>query len=474
MFDGIVDVIVERIAPLLTDIGDSVCQSTAGLIARWPSYEFMCRNHENLAELTVEHIAITLIAMAIAVLLGVLIGVRVSSSPWPTRGSLWFWPVLGLAGLMLIAGILVLVLSPEEGVALEDFQPANLATWGTLFGGGGAGPVAIFVAVQAAAALALGVVLVAGFLSSGGPDWRILGAAGLGAVLGPVVVPRPILHQILLQVYRLAAMLPLGEGLAWLATVLNRVRDLAPLWAFLGMLLLIGRLTKQVNWRTLLAAGLGGYAVSTLVTAFVVTPGAESSSSVLKLLIFGLFAAVSFLGESAAEPTLYVVGVIFTIPSLAMFGIMIPIIGIGVDPAVAALMLYALLPILRNTITGLRELDPAYAEAGRGMGMTDIQLLTRVRLPLILPVILAGVRVSMVMTVGIASIATLIGAGGLGELIFQGIARTQPRMVLTGAIWISLLALAADFIMGRGETRWVSKGIQREADTAVQQEPTGA
>jgi osmoprotectant transport system permease protein len=178
------------------------------------------------------------------------------------------------------------------------------------------------------------------------------------------------------------------------------------------------------------------------------------------------------LGEKASDPALYVVGVVFTIPSLAMFGIMIPIIGIGVDPAIIALVLYGLLPILRNTITALHELDPAYTEAGRGMGMTELQLLTKVQLPLVLPVILAGVRVSTVMTVGIASIATLIGAGGLGELIFQGINRTQPKMVLTGAIWIALLALAFDFILGQGEIRWVSKGIRpdQKRDTP---EPAG-
>ena len=473
MFDGIVDAIVARIAPLLVGIGQSICQHTQGLVARWPAYEFMCRNHQDLAVLTVEHIAITVIAMLIAVVLGVLIGVRVSSSPWPNRNSILFWPVLGLTAAMLIAGILSLALSPGDLAKLPNFQPANPSTWGELFGSQGPGAAAIFVALQSAAALGLGAILIVGFLPAD-HDWRVIGAAGFGAVSGPMLVPRPFLHELLLQVYRLVAVLPLGDGLAVVATILNWVRDLAPLWAFVGLLLIAGRLSKQVTWRTYLAAGLGGYAAGTVMAAFVTMPWTGTTSSAIQLVAFGLLALITLLGERAAEATLYVVGVIFTIPSLAMFGIMIPIIGIGVDPAVAALMLYALLPILRNTITGLRELDPAYTESGRGMGMTDLQLLTRVRLPLTLPVILAGVRVSTVMTIGIASIATLIGAGGLGELIFQGISRTQSKMVLAGAIWISLLALAADFIIGQGELRWVSKGIQREADSGVQQEPTGA
>jgi osmoprotectant transport system permease protein len=217
------------------------------------------------------------------------------------------------------------------------------------------------------------------------------------------------------------------------------------------------------------AAALGGYAFASVLSVFVVRPWVQTPSAVIQLVLFTLLALVLLLGERAADPTLYIVGVAFTIPSLALFGIMIPIIGIGVDPAVAALVLYGLLPILRNTITALRELDPAYGEAGQGMGMTDLQLLTRVQLPLALPVILAGVRVSTVMTVGIASIATLVGAGGLGDLIFQGINRTNAKMVLTGAIWIALLALAFDFLFGQGEQRIVSKGIRPEkGETTVQ------
>jgi osmoprotectant transport system permease protein len=318
----------------------------------------------------------------------------------------------------------------------------------------------VLVLIQSAISLALGAVLVAGVIP-GEADLRVLGLALLGAILGPLLIPRPILHFLLTQLYLLVRILGLGSGLLGvLAGILNFARDAAPLWALLVFVGILGGLGKRLNWQKLVASFLAGYVFVSLLSVFVIRPGAGSTPIVLQQILFAIFAVLMVMGDKAADPALYVVGVIFTIPSLAMFGIMIPIVGIGVDPAIIALVLYGLLPILRNTITALHELDPAYIEAGRGMGMTDLQLLTRVQLPLALPIILAGVRVSTVMTVGIASIATLIGAGGLGELIFQGINRTQARMVLTGAIWIALLALAFDFILGQGEIRWVSKGIR--------------
>lgn len=467
MFDGIVEALVERISPAMEGIGTSICQSTQGLITQWEAYEFMCRNVPDLAVLTIEHIIVTLISILIAVLLGVLIGVRVSSSPWPERGSTWYLPVVVLAAAFVVAGVLALVLVPESAVELEQFKPANPRTWTALLQPG-QGLAGVMILVQSVLAIALGSVLVVGIVP-GGDDWRLLVAAVAGALVGPMFIPRPILHTILVQVYRLVALLPLGDALGVIAQALNRIRDAAPLWALIAMVLLMGQLSKQLTWRSYLVAALGGYVVPTVLGVFVMSPGAEGTLAAMQLVLFGLLALVILMGEHAADSALYVVGVIFTIPSLAMFGIMIPILGIGVDPAVVALVLYGLLPILRNTIIGLRELDPAYTESGRGMGMTDFQLLTKVRLPLTLPVILAGVRVSMVMTVGLASIATLIGAGGLGELIFQGISRTNPKMVLTGAIWISILALLADFVMGRGETAWVSPGIRREPDQASQE-----
>jgi osmoprotectant transport system permease protein len=461
VFDNIVAALVERLAPLLMSLGNGVCAHTPGLVNQWPTYDFMCRNMERLAELTVQHITLTIIAMLIAILLGVLIGVRVSSPPWPHRSSLWFWPVISLVLVFVVAGVVALITLPAEGSAIEQFSPPNVRTWGALLGAG-EDPFLfrLAVLVQSAAALGLAAVLIAGFLP-GEADWRLVGAALAGAILGPALIPHPILHTLLLQVYRLLAALSAGPALlSAAADVLNWLRDAAPLWALIVLLLVMGKLTKQITWRSYLAAVAGAYAIVALLGVFVVRPGSAPVPALIQMLLFAVFAVMIVFGERSADPVLYVVGVIFTIPSLAMFGIMIPIIGIGVEPAVIALVLYGLLPILRNTITALRELDPSYSEAGRGMGMTDLQLLTRVQLPLALPVILAGVRVSTVMTVGIASIATLIGGGGLGELIFQGINRTQPRMVLTGAIWIAVLALLFDFILGQGEIRWVSKGIR--------------
>jgi osmoprotectant transport system permease protein len=463
MFDDIVRMLVRQLTPYLKAVGDAVCAQTVGLAERWSTYEYMCRNTQGLARQSIEHVILTLIAMILAILLGVIIGLRVSSSPWPRRGSLLVWPVGILVIAFLLAGGIALATMPDALPAIETFRAADAGTWSQLLDAGpAAGTFGLAVVIQAALVLGLAAVLVVGLIP-GGSDLRILPAALAGAILGPLVVPRPFLHLILLQVYRLAQGAGLGAGaLQSLANVLNWVRDAAPLWALLVLVLLLGRLSRRLTWQKVLAAALGGYALGAILSAFVVRPGANATLLVLQLLLFAVFAMLTMLGERAADPVLYVVGIIFTIPSLAMFGIMIPIIGIGVDPAVVALTLYALLPILRNTITAMRQLSPSIIEAGRGMGMTDLQLLTRVQIPLALPVILAGVRVSTVMTVGIASIATLIGAGGLGELIFHGINRTNTRMVLTGAIWIALLALLLDYILGQGEIRWVSKGIRVE------------
>jgi osmoprotectant transport system substrate-binding protein/osmoprotectant transport system permease protein len=140
-----------------------------------------------------------------------------------------------------------------------------------------------------------------------------------------------------------------------------------------------------------------------------------------------------------------------TIPSLALFGFLIPVPfigGIGVRTAIVALVLYALLPILRNTVTGIQQVDPAVREAATGMGMTPGQRLRLVELPLALPVILAGVRVATVVSVGTATIAAAIGAGGLGTYVFRGLATVDTRLILAGAIPAALLALTADGLLG--------------------------
>ncbi len=149
-----------------------------------------------------------------------------------------------------------------------------------------------------------------------------------------------------------------------------------------------------------------------------------------------------------AGPALATVGVIQTIPSIAMLGFMIPLLGIGAIPAIVALFLYALLPIVRNTYAGIDEVESAVVEAARGMGMTDRQVLTKVELPLALPVIFAGIRTATVINVGVATLCALIGAGGLGEFIFRGISLNNSIMILAGALPAALLAIFFDNLLG--------------------------
>lgn len=164
--------------------------------------------------------------------------------------------------------------------------------------------------------------------------------------------------------------------------------------------------------------------------------------------------------ERLATPVLGAAGVVQTIPSLAMLGFMLPLLGIGATPAIVALFLYALLPIIRNTYTSVIGVDPGLIEAAIGMGMTRRQVLTLVRLPLALAVIMAGIRTSTVICVGIATLCAFIGAGGLGELIFTGISMVDNKVILAGAIPAALLALALDFSLGRLEALLSPKGLE--------------
>jgi osmoprotectant transport system permease protein len=151
-----------------------------------------------------------------------------------------------------------------------------------------------------------------------------------------------------------------------------------------------------------------------------------------------------------SKPILGSANVAETIPSLALFGFLLPVPWLGdraARLAIAALALYALLPIIRNTAAGIASVDPAVREAARGMGMTSRQILFKVELPLSLSTVLAGVRVSTVLTVGIATIAAAVGAGGLGEYIFRGLAMVNNSLILAGAIPAALLALGADFLL---------------------------
>jgi osmoprotectant transport system permease protein len=142
-------------------------------------------------------------------------------------------------------------------------------------------------------------------------------------------------------------------------------------------------------------------------------------------------------------------GVLYTVPSLALFAILMPFTGLGPTTVIVALVLYSLLAIVRNTVAGIDDVPPAALDAARGMGMTGSQRLLLVELPLALPVILAGVRVAAVAAVGIATVGALLGAGGLGRLIFEGISRMNTDRIVAGAVGASVLALVADWGLSR-------------------------
>jgi osmoprotectant transport system permease protein len=149
-----------------------------------------------------------------------------------------------------------------------------------------------------------------------------------------------------------------------------------------------------------------------------------------------------------------------TIPSLAVLGLLIPLLGIGFTPALAALVLRAVLPIVINTYVGITEIEASVVQAARGMGMRDRQVLTMVELPLALPVIMAGIRTATVMSISIATLAALIGAGGLGDLIFQGIAMVDGPVLMAGVIPTAALAILADTLLGRLELTLTPRGVR--------------
>src|SRR5271169_1397559 len=169
-------------------------------------------------------------------------------------------------------------------------------------------------------------------------------------------------------------------------------------------------------------------------------------------LVIGLPLGVALVSRAKLQRwVLGAANVVQTIPSLALFGFLIPVPwigGVGASTAIVALALYALLPILRNTCTGISGVDPAVIESARGMGMTPRQVLWQVQLPLAAPVMLAGVRVATVISIGVTTIAAAIGAGGLGVFIFRGVAMVNNQVILAGAIPAALLAIGADLALG--------------------------
>ena len=170
----------------------------------------------------------------------------------------------------------------------------------------------------------------------------------------------------------------------------------------------------------------------------------------------------------AADTILYLGSIVMTIPSIALFGVLIPILskigqGIGWLPAVIAAMLYAQLPIIRNTYTAIRNVDPALRSAAIGMGMSVVQRLARVEIPIALPVIIAGIRIAVVINIGVTAIAAYIGAGGLGTFISRGISQTDVRQLITGALALGLLAIAADYALLWLQRRLTPKGLVARA-----------
>ena len=166
--------------------------------------------------------------------------------------------------------------------------------------------------------------------------------------------------------------------------------------------------------------------------------------------------------QKLARNVMNVANVIQTIPSLALFAFAMPFFGIGAKPAIFALFLYALLPIIKNTLLGIHNVDPSIREAARGMGMSKTQIMFQVEVPLAISVIMGGVRIATVTGIGIATIAALIGAGGLGALIYQGISMMNIPMITAGALCSALLALLADFILGLVEKKLTSPGIVKQ------------
>lgn len=190
----------------------------------------------------------------------------------------------------------------------------------------------------------------------------------------------------------------------------------------------------------------------------------EATSIHIQLVFFSMILAVVIavtLGivitrfPSLVTGVLGSAGIMQTIPSLAVLGFMIPIFGIGVKTAIAALFLYSLLPIMRNTYTGIKDVDPAIIEAARGVGMTNMQILFKIELPLAIPIIMAGIRTAAVINVGNATLAAFIGAGGLGDFIFLGITRGIDGLILLGAIPAALLAIVLETFFSAVE-RWTT------------------
>jgi len=177
--------------------------------------------------------------------------------------------------------------------------------------------------------------------------------------------------------------------------------------------------------------------------------------SVLIATLIGIPCGILFArSKSLSSVGLNIFAVLYTIPTLALFGIMIPLIGMGKKAALVALIIYSFMPIVENVRAGIKNVDKAVVEAAVGMGMKPAKILFTIELPLALPIIIAGLRTTIVNTVGIATLASLIGAGGLGELVFRGMSSVSPIVIAVGSIPVLLLAIASDFLLKLIENRF--------------------
>ncbi len=206
-------------------------------------------------------------------------------------------------------------------------------------------------------------------------------------------------------------------------------------------------MVRGVDWQALLVATAEHLELTAIAVGIAVAIGVPLGAYLVRQ---------RFL----SAPVLAVVGTIQTVPSLALLGLLIPLMGIGDKPALVALFLYALLPIVRNTYAGLSGIDPAMVDAARGMGMRPRQVLFLIALPQALPVVMGGIRTSTVINVGVATLAALVGAGGLGKFIFRGIAMVDMPTVLLGAVPAALLALALDGLLALLEHKLVPVGLR--------------
>lgn len=161
-----------------------------------------------------------------------------------------------------------------------------------------------------------------------------------------------------------------------------------------------------------------------------------------------------------AKVVIAIASMLQTVPSLALLALMIPLLGIGKVPAIVALFIYSLLPILRNTYIGMNDVDPVLKDSAKGMGMTPLQSIMQVEVPMAMPVIMSGIRLSAVYVIAWATLASYIGAGGLGDFIFNGLNLFKPDLIIGGTIPVTILALLVDFLLGRLEKRMTPVAIR--------------